>query len=180
MNSEQIITATRNWLTSFIIPHNICPFARHVYENGRVFFQVDTSASMEGNLQAFAEELQRLDAQPEIATTLLIFSRELPFDDYLDLLAIAEQLLLDMGYEGTYQLASFHPEYCFDEADTDDAANFTNRSPLPMLHLIREADIEAALQYYDDPEQIPENNIALTRKMGRDKLQQLLTACNPD
>jgi hypothetical protein len=81
------------------------------------------------------------------------------------------------GYEGIYQLASFHPQYCFAEADSQDAANYTNRSPYPMLHLIRERSIESALQHFPHPESIPERNIQLTRQLGLAKMQALLAAC---
>ena len=118
-----------------------------------------------------------LDTEPATATTLLILASACTrFDDFLDLAAIAEQLLLDQGYEGVYQLASFHPEYCFAGSDQNDAANYTNRSPYPMLHIIRETDIAQALQSYQNPEQIPERNIELTRKLGLKKMQTQLAA----
>ena len=80
----------------------------------------------------------------------------------------------EKGYEGVYQLASFHPDYCFADSDEDDPANYTNRSPYPMLHLIREASIERALASYKNPENIPETNIKLARELGLDKMQSLL------
>ena len=80
------------------------------------------------------------------------------------------------GYEGVYQLASFHPQYCFEGSDETDAANYTNRSPFPMLHLIREASLEQALMHYkNDPDLIPETNIQLARKLGVEKMQSFLT-----
>jgi hypothetical protein len=96
----------------------------------------------------------------------------------LDLVAIAEDVLIDQDYEGVYQLASFHPDYCFADSKPDDAANYTNRSPYPMLHIIREASIEKALTKYPNPEQIPERNMQLTRKLGLEKLQTLLATCH--
>jgi len=101
------------------------------------------------------------------------------FDDYLDFLGLAEALLSDQGYEGIYQLASFHPDYSFEEAALDDAANYTNRSPYPMLHLLRESSLEQAIAHYPDPENIPERNIALTRELGLTKMKTLLAACYP-
>ncbi len=87
---------------------------------------------------------------------------------------MAEALLADQGYEGTYQLASFHPEYRFADAEPEDPANFTNRSPFPMLHLLREAGLEQALSHYPDPEAIPERNIAALREVGHEALAQAL------
>jgi len=178
MTNRQIVAATQNWLTSFIIAHNICPFARHVHENNGIRYQVINSDKLEDCLEALMEECRHLDAEPATETTLLIFAEACgEFDDFLDLAAIAEQLLIDQGYEGIYQLASFHPDYCFAESSDNDPANYTNRSPYPMLHIIREASIELALQSYQNPEQIPERNIALTRELGLEKMQAQLAAC---
>jgi hypothetical protein len=96
------------------------------------------------------------------------------------MLAMAEQLLLLQGYEGVYQLASFHPDYRFEDNGSDteiDPANYTNRSPYPMLHIIREESLERALSHYPDPENIPVRNIKLTREMRLNNLQKLLAAC---
>jgi hypothetical protein len=86
---------------------------------------------------------------------------------------MAESLLTEQGYEGTYQLASFHPDYCFDGENKLDPANYTNRSPYPMLHLIRESSLEKALKSFPHPELIPQRNIKLTRKMGINKIQAI-------
>jgi len=124
------------------------------------------------------QECARLDSESDIETTLLIYANAFKvFDDYLDFLALAEELLIDQGYEGIYQLASFHPNYCFDGASLDDPANYTNRSPYPMLHLLRETSIERAVSSYPDVENIPQRNIALTRQLGLDKVKTLLAAC---
>ena len=167
MTLNPVVTATRNWLSQFIIAHNICPFAH----------QVVVSAKLEDCLEALITECRYLDAQPGCETTLLIMPEAgVDFDDFLDLLAIAEQLLHDQGYEGVYQLASFHPDYCFAGEPVDDPANYTNRSPYPMLHIIREASLEQALRHYENPEQIPERNIELTRQLGLQVLQAQLLA----
>lgn len=181
MSHQKIITATKNWLTSFIIAHNICPFARQVYDNDSIRFVVVESPKPEDCLETLIEECRHLDEQAGTETTLLIFEKAgAEFDDYLDMVAVAEQLLIDQGYEGIYQLASFHPDYCFAGSSNDDPANYTNRSPYPMLHIIREASIERALQAYPDPERIPERNIELTRTLGLKKMKAQLAACKVD
>lgn len=178
MSQQSIVTATQAWLTSFIIAHNICPFARQVHENNAIRYRVIDSENLEDCLEALFEECQHMDMEPATATTLLIFAQACAeFDDYLDLVAIAEELLIDQGYEGIYQLASFHPDYCFAESSENDPANYTNRSPYPMLHIIREDSIEQALLNYQNPELIPERNIELTRKLGMEKLSEQLAAC---
>ena len=88
-------------------------------------------------------------------------------------------MLIEQGYEGVYQLASFHPDYCFDGAKRNDAANYTNRSPYPMLHLLRETSLEQAIRSYPHPENIPQRNIELTQELGLAKMQVLLAACYP-
>jgi uncharacterized protein len=181
MSDPHIINATRIWLTSFVIAHDICPFARHVHDNDSIRYRVIDSDKPEDCLEALIEECRHLDAQPAIETTLLILAQACPeFDDFLDLVAIAEQLMSDQGYEGIYQLASFHPNYCFAESSDDDPANYTNRSPYPMLHVIREAGIARALRSYPNPETIPERNIELTRKLGLEKMRAQLAACQSD
>jgi hypothetical protein len=173
-----VITATQKWLNTFIIPHNICPFAKKVVDEQKIRFTVQTANTIESALFALIAECELLDNQIEIETSLLIYPELFSdFDAYLDFLEIANDLLIEQGYEGVYQLASFHPHYCFDGVTENDASNYTNRSPYAMLHLIREQSIEQVLQYYVNPEAIPERNIALTRTFGLSVLQQLLADC---
>lgn len=178
MDIERIKIQTQNWLQSVVIGLNICPFAQKEYQLGRIAYRVIETDLIEGCLETFIDECQALDNDITIGTSLLIYPNAFQvFDDYLDFLYLAETLLNEQGYEGTYQLASFHPEYCFEGSSYYDAANYTNRSPYPMLHLIREADIEKALKNFPNPEQIPTRNIELTRKLGKIKMQALLESC---
>jgi hypothetical protein len=133
---------------------------------------------MEMCLENLIDECARLDENENIETTLLIYPKAFAnFDEYLDFVEIAERLLEVEDYEGIYQLASFHPNYCFEGSNENDAANYTNRSPYPMLHLLREESLEKALETYPNPENIPENNIKLTRELGLQKLKETLAAC---
>lgn len=176
--NDNLLNATQNWLDRFVIQYSICPFARRERQNQTIRFQLLSGNSLATHLESLILEAEYLDDHPETETTLIIFSAAYEhFDDFLDMLAIADDLLIAEGYEGIYQLASFHPAYCFADADIDDAANYTNRSPAPMLHLIREASIEQVLQNYPDPEQIPERNVRLTRELGNRFLEQLLAGC---
>jgi len=180
MTDQQIIHATQTWLKSFIIAFNICPFAKREQQRNSIRYRVARPNGLENTLETLIDECDYLDTHPETETTLLIFADMFAdFDDYLDLLALAEQLLIAQGYEGIYQLASFHPDYHFETEteDSDDPANYTNRSPYPMLHLIREESLDRALANYPDPENIPVRNIKLTRELGLEKLQALLVAC---
>ncbi len=179
MSQNPVISAARQWIESFIIPFNICPFAKREFQNDRIRYQCLSGQNLDDHLFNLITECRYLDQHPETETTLLIYPDAFAaFDDFLDFLSLAEQLLYQQGFEGIYQLASFHPLYCFEGSDDNDPANYTNRSPYPMLHLIREASIEKALKHYPhDPASIPENNIQLLRKMGLTKLMALLAHC---
>ena len=177
-DTQAFIQATQTWLKTVIIEHSICPFAHSEFERGSIRFEVDVDDDIETCLMKLIDECVCLDRNTEIETSLLIYAKAFTdFDAYLDFLELAESLLIEQGYEGVYQLASFHPDYRFEGATRDDAANYTNRSPYPMLHLLREASLEVAISHYPNPEDIPQHNIALTRQLGLVKMQALLAAC---
>ena len=177
---QQIISITQTWLKTIIIEYSICPFAKRELDRGSIRFSVNHDTDIESCLMNLMLECDRLDTDSSIETTLLIYDSAFTvFDDYLDFLELAEMLLINQDYEGVYQLASFHPDYCFEGAKKDDPANYTNRSPYPMLHLLRESSIERAVANYPHPENIPQRNIELTRKLGLAKMQALLAACYP-
>jgi len=177
-DNKKIIEQTKNWLSSVIVKYNICPFAGRELKRDSIRYSVLYQTDLQQCLLNLIDECNILNADKDIATTLLIYKDMFTeFDSYLNFLDTANALMVDMGYEGDYQLASFHPHYCFANAEADDAANYTNRSPYPMLHIIREASLEQALKDYLEPETIPENNISLTRKLGLKKMQAMLQAC---
>lgn len=174
---ERVKLQTAKWLDSFIIAYNICPFAHKVVAEKTLYYAIDNSIDIESCLEQLMIECERLDSDAKIETTLVIYPDNFNnFDDFLDYLELANVLLIAQGYEGVYQLASFHPKYYFAEVDVEDVTNYTNRSPFPMLHLIRESSIEQALKSHPDASSIPTNNIKLTRSLGLEKLQELLAA----
>lgn len=179
MPSEaKVIQATRTWLQSVVMHYHFCPFAAAVFAADKIHYQVITEVQPQVCLQILAQECGMLDSDLQFDTSLLIYSNIAEdFKNFLLFLQWAEQLLHLQGYEGVYQLASFHPHYCFDGAKDDDAANYTNRSPYPMLHILRESSIERALQNYPQPEEIPQRNIAVARKIGTTELQKTLDTC---
>lgn len=172
------IDQTKKWLSSVVIAHNLCPFAKGEYESGHISYAVIEAETLEGQLEQIVLQCALLDTHAEIETSLLIFPETLSdFGAYLDMLHLATALLKDQGYEGIYQLASFHPDYCFRGVHPDDASHYTNRSPYPMVHILREASLEAALKNYPDPDKIPQRNIDLTRSLGAASMRALLDAC---
>jgi uncharacterized protein len=178
MHEEQQI---RRWLADVVIAHNLCPFAKREFDADRVRFQVLSGNKKAALLETIADELNLLDQRPEVETTLLIFADALRgFHEYLDFLDIAQALLEEQGFEGIYQLASFHPEYQFADSDFDDPSNYTNRSPLPVIHLLREASIEQAVASYEDIDNVPARNIALAQSRGAAYWKTLLDEIRGD
>ncbi len=178
MIEQESIEKTQKWIKNVVIDLNFCPFAAKALLKKSIHYSVLTNTDLKTSLEALIKEMQHLDVNEDIETTFIIFSNNFSdFEEYLDLVDAAQQLLEEEGYEGIYQLASFHPDYCFDGADKDDAANYTNRSVYPMLHLLREESITKALSLYKHPELIPENNIKLAREKGLQYMQMLRTAC---
>lgn len=178
MDKELIIAQTTKWIRDVVIGCNFCPFAAREVKQNRVHYQVEAATEMNVCLGSFLQECVRLDHDSNIETTLLIFPTAFAsFDDYLDLLGLAEKLLRKKKYEGIYQMASFHPLYRFAESEADDAADYTNRSPYPMLHLLREESMEQALERYPEPEQIPARNIRFAREKGLAYMKMLRNAC---
>lgn len=164
---DEVIARTRQWVKEIVIGLGFCPFAARPFLEDRIRYVALPDEGIARALEDLLAEARSLDRSPEIETTLVILPMGYEdFEDYLDLLALAEECLIDRGYEGVYQLASFHPEYRFEGQAPDDPANYTNRSPYPMLHLIREDSITRALWHYPDPASIPERNKALARSLG--------------
>ncbi|MBK6995370.1 MAG: DUF1415 domain-containing protein [Lewinellaceae bacterium] len=178
MTDSAVIAQTTQWINSVVIGCNFCPFAAKAVLRKSIRYVVLQETTLESALETLVDELNFLDRTEDIETTLLIFPKHFAdFEDYLDLVELAENLSIEQGYEGVYQIASFHPDYCFEGADADDPANYTNRSPYPMLHLLREDSISKALDHYIDPEGIPERNIAFAQEKGLRYMQLLRAAC---
>ncbi len=173
ISNEQVIAETNSWLQAFIVKLNICPFAKREIERNTVKIQVAQAQKLQQALEELLMELMFLDKNPSVETTLLVFPDLFKdFFQYLDFVDYAELLIQEQEYEGIYQLATFHPDYCFADAEFDDVANYTNRSPYPMMHILREESLEKAIAYYGDTEKIPANNIATLRKLGLKRLKE--------
>ncbi|MFT4808598.1 MAG: hypothetical protein ACI9LX_001929 [Paraglaciecola sp.] len=174
-HNEEVEASVKSWIDKVIIGLNFCPFAKKEMQRNTVRYAIYASTAVNDALDHFLEELAVLDLQQDIQTTLLVFSDGFSnFEEYLDMLELANSLMGQGGYGGIYQVASFHPDYCFDGEAQDDPANYTNRSPYPILHILRESSIENVLKRYPEPESIPENNIAKARELGSSFLKTLL------
>jgi len=178
MSESQIINATRKWVEDVVVGYNLCPFAKRELVKNRVRFTVTDANNEDDLLQALHAELQRLEDEPEIETTLLIHPGVLQdFYAYNEFLDAADALPAYLEWEGVYQIASFHPDYQFAGTEPGAAENYTNRSPYPMLHLLREASLEAAIDSHPDVDGIPDRNIALMNELGAEKMRSILANC---
>lgn len=161
MQEQNINIAVVRWLNEVVIGLNLCPFAGKPTQENRVRIFISTANDDELLLQDLQREMELLDEKPasELETTLVVIPGHLQdFFDYNQFLNWAEKMIKRNGWTGIYQLATFHPSYCFAGAEPEDAENLTNRAPYPILHIIREASLEKALQYYKGVEEVPENN----------------------
>ncbi|MCW3090285.1 MAG: hypothetical protein JWP81_1354 [Ferruginibacter sp.] len=175
---EHIIDQTKQWIRDVVVGCNFCPFAANSIKRQSIHYQVETSTIAGVCIESLSKETARLDKDDTIETIFLIFPNAFAsFDDYLDLVLLAEQFLEQNQYEGIYQLASFHPLYRFARAPEKDAANYTNRSVYPMLHLLREESIDKVLKHYANPEKIPDRNVNFAREKGLSYMKMLRDAC---
>ncbi len=175
MKPEEVIQHTKNWIQNVVIGCNFCPFASKVFLGAKLKYVVVPEATSETALEALIQEFKHLDTHKETETTLLIFPGSYKkFFDFLDLIEEAEDLLEDEDYEGEYQVAHFHPEYIFGGVEADDASNYTNRSPYPMLHILREDSVTKVVQAFPQAKLVPKQNIKFARDKGPAYFQQLL------
>ena len=178
MNTDDqlIIDHTRQWLEIAVIGLNLCPFAKAPYIKNRVRIVVSHAKHTDGFLEDLDRELLYLAETPAeaVETTLLIhpdlYSDFFAFNDILD---FADQAVLDNDLEGIIQIAPFHPQFQFADTEPDDISNYTNRSPYPTLHLIREESIAKAAEAIPDAAEIFERNIRLLEEMGHEGWQKL-------
>ena len=175
-DSATVTEHTRQWLEKAVIGLNLCPFAKAPHVKNLVRISVSQARHLDGFLEDLDRELQLLGDTPadELETTLLVHPALFPdFDTFNQMLDIADAAVVDNGLEGIVQIAPFHPDFQFEGTNSDDIGNYTNRSPYPTLHLIREDSIAKAAQAFPDASAIFERNIALLEKMGHEGWDKL-------
>ncbi len=178
MNNNLVIKHVQQWLETIIIDLNLCPFAKRELLKNRIRFSVTEADNERQLLDDLLNELTFLDDHPDIETTLLVHPHILTnFYDYNDFLDQADQLIIDHNYDGKYQIASFHPDYQFADTQIDDNENYTNRSPYPLLHILREQSLDSAIKSFGDTSTIPQRNIDLMNELGSERIRTLFKAC---
>jgi len=171
-----VLAATVDWVEKAVIGLNLCPFARGVVSAGRIRYVVSGARTTDQLVEALVHELEFLaEANPgTLETTLLIHPWVLgDFLDYNEFLDVADAAVEELDLTGEVQVASFHPQYQFAGTEPDDIDNYTNRSPYPTLHLLRESSIERAVEAYGDTDRIFETNIETLRRLGREGWEKL-------
>lgn len=172
---EEVISQTRQWIEQVVIGLNFCPFAKRVFDKGLIAYQVANNKNIEDDLFSLMALCTELDQNNDLETGFVIYPHNFSdFNDYLDFLDLANQLLVEQDYEGVYQIASFHPQYCFEGTAQNAAENYTNRSPYPMLHLLKEQSLDRALEQYEAPEEIPTHNIEVATQKGAEFFSKIL------
>ena len=176
-DNDIVVAATLNWLEKVVIGLNLCPFAKAVYAREQIRIVVSRARNSDALLEDLERELKILAAtDPEqIDTTLLIHPEVLKdFLDYNDFLDLCDSVIEELELDGILQVASFHPQYQFAGTEIADAANFTNRSPYPTLHLLREDSVTRAVETFPDMDGIYERNIATMQRLGKEHMEKLM------
>lgn len=182
-NQDQILAHTRRWVERWVIRENLCPFAGPVNKQGLLEYRISFTTDQQELMEAVEGGLAYLEScSPEECETLILVHPAMlrDFRAYLDFVALAEEYLFMSEREGIFQIASFHPRYQFEGTDPDSAENYTNRSPYPMLHFLREASVSRAVDSLDDPEAIPNRNIEHLQEMGPERILAIMKAIEMD
>ncbi|HWU96945.1 MAG TPA: DUF1415 domain-containing protein [Oxalicibacterium sp.] len=173
---ESAIAAVQTWIEKAVIGLNLCPFAKAVHVKKQIRYVVSTATDEDALLEELAAELHTLhmiDAEVTDTTLLILTGMLADFLDYNDFLDSADELIETLELDGEIQIASFHPDYQFAGTQADDIENYTNRSPYPILHLLRESSIDQAVAAYPDAKNIYEKNMETLRRIGHSGWQAL-------
>jgi hypothetical protein len=176
-SSEQVIAETRNWVEKAVIGLRLCPFAAAPYLRGQIRYRVSEQVTPSGLALDLAEELMYLAAaDPQLCETSLLIHPHVLHDflDYNQFLDQADATVASLGLTGGLQIASFHPAYQFAGSAPDDIENYSNRSPYPMLHVLREASVQRAAATFADVHGIGDRNMATLRELGNAGWRELL------
>lgn len=174
--NDPVSRGVRSWIERVVVGLNLCPFAAPLVSSDTIRIAVCRSRAIEDIAKLVVTELDLFSRSSEldISTTFLVFPESLDyFDDYLAFVNDVDTLLDDMGLRGQIQLASFHPDYLFDGEPVDSLSHFTNRSPYPLIHLLREDLVTKALDAHPSPERIPERNIQTLESLGATGIEKL-------
>ena len=173
-NNQEILSRVRYWVEEAVIGLNLCPFAKSVYQQNKIRYVVSESVVADELMHELYQQCQYLIETPEIETTLLIIPNQLQeFAGFNQILDQVDVLVEGCEWVGVFQIASFHPNYQFANTRPEDRENWSNRSPFPILHILRESTLESALSRYQNPEKIPEANIERLKAMDATEFERI-------
>ena len=174
-NEDQVIVdSVISWFEKSVLGLNLCPFAAKPYRQGTIRFELSHAKGDETCLVDLLLNLNLLEEQPDIETLVLIIPDHFKsFENYNQFLSVVDDLLEQQDLVGVYQVASFHPDYVFEDCDVEDRANWTNRSPYPLLHLIRETSISKAVEFHADIDSIPRRNVDVLRALTEAEMEDV-------
>ncbi|MCU4675853.1 DUF1415 domain-containing protein [Catenovulum sp. 2E275] len=170
------LNQVKDWLENIVIGLNLCPFAKKPFKQKQIHYLVTDSTNDYDLLTELYDQLVLLDnaAESEIETSIIIMTEHLiDFDQYNDFLDLADQLIDNNDWRGVFQIASFHPDYQFAGTNPADAENLTNRSPFPLLHLLRENSLDKAVESHPNVDAIPQQNILKMNQLTKQQISEL-------
>ena len=173
-SQETILEESKAWIEKFIIRLNICPFAGPSFKQDRIEYQIVEKCESVVIIESFLKLVSKMIASTEFSNSFLIIPEIGTFDHYLDLYYTCEDLLEESKTDQLIQLASFHPQYQYDGLENSDIANFRNRSPYAMIHLLRVEEVEQVIEQHNNTLEIPEINAEKLRRMGKEDLMEIL------
>lgn len=178
MDHPRIINAVKNWVEQFVVQLNLCPFAKAEIKKQSVYYCVSNAQNEQQLLIDLQQQLEQLAQQPKRETTLLIHPFVLQeFDAYNQFLELCDALLEQLDYDGVFQIASFHPDYQFSDTKPNDSENYSNKSPFPLLHILREDSIEQAIKHYSNVDSIIQRNKQTLEQLGANSCAERLKNC---
>lgn len=173
VNNDTLIKQTKQWIKSFIIEYNLCPFAARPFQSDRIDYSVCTETHLENLLEYSWAKITNLMSTDEVQTGFVLFPT-LTFDQLLELKDTVDYLLEETDHEDVIQVVAFHPDFIFDESQTENVSNYVNRSPYPMLHILRQEDITAVSDIYN-VDGIPLKNTETLTQLGLQHIKQILS-----
>jgi hypothetical protein len=177
VNQQQTIQITKEWIRQFVIYLNLCPFAKHPFNADTIRYTVFGGNDLESFLKLILEELTFLhETEASVCETSLLIHPEMfnDFSKYWDFQDVIDEILEESELEGVFQVATFHPDYQFEGTRKASPENYTNRSPFPMLHFLREDSVTKAVDTYPNVDDIPMRNIRIMNNLGSLKIKMML------
>lgn len=174
--NKLVLNESKSWIEKFVIGLNICPFAGPSFQQNKIDYKIIEVLEHVPIIESFLSMLSSLVAKPEISNSFLILPKVEDFENYLDLYYTFEDLIKESATDQYFQLASFHPKYQYEGLEYDDHANFRNRSPYPMIHILRVSEVEKAIELHENTLEIPAINEAKLRAMTKDDLMNMLNS----